>query len=319
MFLLDLHCDTITRLYRGEHLQPGDNQLRENQAHLSLKRMGGGWGQCFAIFLPDEYRGQRAIEEFETCYAYFQHQIAENQDLVQQVRTAEEMESVIKAEKIAAVLTVEGGSVLAGDLSRVQMLVDAGVKILTFTWNGRNELASGTLTDEGLTPLGRAVIPLLEQGGIIIDVSHLNETGFWELDQIAGKPFIASHSNARSVCDHPRNLTDQQFKRLVQRGGLVGINFCPQFISSLENPNFDALAAHIQHFLELGEEDILALGSDYDGTDVPEWLNPGEKLWSFSELLEKRFGKELAEKICWRNALDFFYRYEAQGEATSQS
>ncbi len=309
MYLFDLHCDTLTRLHTGERLKPGDNRLCSNHAHLALERMGQGWCQCFAIFLPDEYRGQAAVDYFEDHYRYFLRQLEENPSRLVQVRTAGEIEAALACGKVAAMLTVEGGSVLAGQPSRVRRLAECGVRVLTLTWNGANELGSGNLTEQGLTSFGRQAIALLEQAGIVVDVSHLNDCGFWEVAELAKRPFIATHSNARAVHPHPRNLTDAQFCRIAEAGGLVGINLCTHFISDQPDPDFAQLAAHIEHFLQLGGEHVLALGSDYDGADVPTWLQPGERLRELYPMLCRRFGARIAERIFYTNAIEFFTRY----------
>ena len=204
MYLFDLHCDTVTRLHDGERLAPGDRSLRQNGAHLALGRMACyDWCQCFAIFMPDEYRGEAAVDYFESCYRFFTGQLAENADLAAQAFTAADIREIISGGRCAALLTVEGGSALAGDLGRIARLRECGVPVLTLTWNGKNELGSGMACDEGLTPLGREALPLLEEAGIVVDVSDLSDSGFWEVQKRARRPFIATHSDSRAVCGHP--------------------------------------------------------------------------------------------------------------------
>lgn len=311
MYLFDLHCDTVTRLHSGERLAPGDRSLRSNGAHLALDRMSRGWCQCFAIFMPDGLRGADAVGYFEENYQFFKEQLAENRALIDQAQSADEMRAVLESGQIAAVLTVEGASALGGDLAMVNRLAECGVKIVTLTWNAENELAGGSQTDLGFTPFGRQAVEAFEDAGIVCDVSHLSDRAFWELAEFARRPFIATHSNSRTVCEHPRNLSDAQFRCIAQRGGLAGINFCTHFlIQGGGDPTFDELAAHIAHFLALGGENAIALGSDYDGCDVPSWLDPGERIWNLFPLICERFGGEIAEKIFWRNALAFWERWE---------
>jgi len=171
----------------------------------------------------------------------------------------------------------------------------------------------GQAEDIGLTALGCQAIPLLERHNIIVDVSHLGDKGFWQVAGLAKRPFVASHSNSRAVCDHPRNLTDDQFRAIVKAGGIVGLNFCEYFISDLgPTQPVDCLLAHIRHFVSLGGADHIALGSDYDGAPLPLWLDRSEKLDSAIALMIKS-GLEpaLAEKICYQNARAFFARYQA--------
>ena len=311
MYLFDLHCDTITRLFSGERLAPGDRSLRHSGAHLALDRMSGvRWAQCFAIFVPDDLRGCDAVDYFEDCYQFFRDQMDENADLIVQTRTADEIEAALAAGKAAALLTVEGGAALGGDLSMAARLAACGVRMLTLTWNGANELAGGNAAGGGFTPFGGEAVGELERLGIVADVSHLSDRAFWELAGFARRPFVASHSNARAVCPHPRNLTDEQFRRIAQGGGLVGINYCVRFLTEAGDPAFEDVAAHIDHFLDLGGEDTLALGSDFDGADLPSWLSAGEKVRDFYPKVAARFGSARAEKLFFTNAIDFWRRYD---------
>lgn len=313
MYLFDLHCDTITRLHSGERLAAGDRSLRSNGAHIALDRMSGfEWCQCFAIFVPDEYRGEDASEYFEANYSFFCDELKRHGEAVAQAESMKDVFSAISEGKAAAMLTVEGGAVLGGDLSRIDRLAECGVRMLTLTWNGANELSGGVLSGGGLSEFGRQAIPLLEGAGIIVDVSHLSDEGFWELEKLAKKPFIASHSNARAICGHPRNLTDDQLRRIFEGGGLVGINLCRMFISEDKNadPTRDELRRHISHMLSLGGESCVALGADYDGSDVPSWLDPAEKLGELHKLILGEFGEDTADAIFFGNAAGFFARYE---------
>ena len=142
------------------------------------------------------------------------------------------------------------------------------------TWNGENELGSGSATSHGLSPLGRAAIPALEEAGILVDVSHLNDQGFREMLEVARRPFAASHSNARSVCPHPRTLADWQVREMADRGCLIGLNYYAPFLRADGEPaSLDDLCRHAEHLLSLGAGDCLALGSDFDGADLPPCLD----------------------------------------------
>ena len=189
------------------------------------------------------------------------------------------------------------------------------MRVLTLTWNGKNELGSGMACDEGLTPLGREALPLLEEAGIVVDVSHLSDSGFWEVQKRARRPFIATHSDSRAVCGHGRNLTDDQFRAVAAAGGVVGLNFSTHFLAADDpDPSYAALSAHLGHFLALGGEDAVALGSDYDGTDVPSWLEPAERIGGLYGRVKAEYGEKLAQKLFFQNAMAFFERYDARGE-----
>ena len=195
-------------------------------------------------------------------------------------------------------------------------LWETGVRMMTLTWNAKNEIGSGSESQEGLTPFGRQVVARMEELGMMVDVSHLNDPGFWEVAKLARRPFLATHSDSRAVRDHSRNLTDQQFKAIRDLGGVVGINFCTMFLADVEmgrrEVTKDQLMAHILHFLDLGGEDTVVLGSDFDGATLPAFLEGAGDLGVLRELmLDAGLGEALTDKLCFQNAMDFWKRYES--------
>ena len=182
---------------------------------------------------------------------------------------------------------------------------------MTLTWNGPNELGCGTSKNEGLTDFGKAAIKEMERVGMLVDLSHISDAGFDDACSVATKPLIASHSNSRAVCGHIRNVTDEQFQEYVKRGGLVGLNYSKDFIcDDPEKADFDWLYRHIEHFLSLGGEKVIALGSDFDGTRVPECLSSVEKNADFYEyLLKKNLSEDLVRDIFFENANRVFQEY----------
>ena len=182
-----------------------------------------------------------------------------------------------------------------------------GVRMMTLTWNGENELGGGADTALGLTPFGREALKEMERLSIVADVSHASDALFYDVAEIAEKPIVASHSNARAVCPHRRNLTDRQFQILRDKGGLVGLNFCVHFLREDSNAHFEDLLRHADHFWSLGGETTLCLGSDYDGTDVPPELDGIEKMQDLYELFLKHNYKEsLVNSLFFDNASKFF-------------
>ena len=231
-------------------------------------------------------------------------------DKVRPCRTASDIETVWEQGRAAAILTVENGSALAGRLDRVEVLARDGVRMMTLTWNGENEIGSGNATDHGLSGFGREAVQELERQRIAADISHLNDRGFDDFLAVAQKPFAASHSNARAVCGHRRNLRDEQIREMAARKCLIGLNYSQDFLRTGDRPAvLDDLYRHVEHFLELGAEDCLALGSDADGTDVPPGLDCPEKFAGlYQYFLDRGLSQCQAEKILWQNALDFFKR-----------
>lgn len=305
--LIDLHCDTLTK--GNDILHSLDNP--ELAVALGKIPADARLAQCFAVFIPDEYRGDAAAEYFDRYYENFASQMNLYADRITHCTAGRELREAFAAGKHAAILTVEGGCVLKGELERIELLRERGVRILTLVWNGENELGSGNLTEKGLTEFGKACIPRLEKNGIIIDVSHLNDAGFYDVAQIAERPFLATHSNARAVADHPRNLTDDQIRILAKRGGLMGLNYYVRFLRDDGAPcTMDDLLRHTDKILSLGGENCLALGSDYDGADLPPCLDSVEKAFVIGDyLLSRGLEERIVRKILWENALEFFDKY----------
>lgn len=304
--VIDLHCDTLTAF-----MAPGRcrNTLNDPGSDFALCKVPAGarWAQCCAIFIPDELRGTQAIRYYEAHQKSFVRQMTECSSLAVPCSTAAQLEQAWAQGKAAAILTVENGSALAGDLDRLEVLARDGVKAVTLSWNGQNEIASGWETDHGLSDFGRVLIPAMEQQGVLVDVSHLNDRSFYDVLERAQKPFLATHSNARSVCSHRRNLTDDQIREMVSRRCLIGLNYTDHFLRDGGGATPEDLFRHIARFLDLGAEDCLALGSDFDGTTLPEFLNSPAKVLHLPDYLQSRgLSAALCRKILFQNALTFF-------------
>lgn len=286
MDFFDLHCDTIGECF----LQ--NKSLFENDLHLDLKRAGcfESYSQVFAIWIPDELRGSAAFEYFLRAYDFYTSQISNAGQL----------------KGFTPILAVEGGAVLGGEIERVKELSKRGVKILTLTWNGENELAGGAYSESGLKPFGKTAVKALEDEGIIIDASHLNKESFFDFARIASRPFIASHSNADIVNKpkgHRRNLTEEQIKVIRDFGGVIGLNFYTEFLDDENAAGVEALIRQIDYFSRISCENILAIGTDFDGCTICNELCGVEKLERVKEkLLLSGVGKALLDDIFYNNA-----------------
>ena len=314
--VFDLHCDTLDRLALGGEFdrayEPAAKgypaSLRCNNAHLSLDRMRDfDWCQCFAIYVPDTLRGADAWRFYQQVHDYFAAQLEENPDRLAQVRAPGDIDAALATGRSAALLTIEGGSFITDSLAPIGRIARDGVRMLTLTWNARNAIAGGSASTGGLTGFGRQVIGALEEQRIIVDVSHLNDESFYDVAAVATRPFAASHSNARAVCDHPRNLTDDQFRMIRDTGGIVGLNFYNNFLTTRKHDATpEDLLRHLDHWLALDGERTIALGSDYDGADIADWLAPGERLAALRSLVSKEFGPQTADALFFDNAHRFF-------------
>lgn len=304
MKLFDLHCDTIERM---EEL--GEDMLTD-KTQLSLKYLPQmeKWCQTFAIFIPDSKRGVDAVSYYEQVLAYFHKMLQKHADIVEMANTADDIRRITGSKKCAALLSVEGGAVLDGKLENIEKLKKDGVKMMTLTWNGANELASGNVNPEmGFTAFGREAVREMERQNIIVDVSHLNDKGMEELMGFATKPIIATHSNLRSVCSHKRNVTEEMFKYIVEHKGLCGLNLLHGFVS--DEPMKDSKAElfrHVYRMLELGGEDVIACGSDFDGGITSQMDNPA-LFASFGDyMVDHGISRRVSDKIMFENALHFF-------------
>lgn len=323
--VFDLHCDTLDRLaLSGDPTVPGGfyehdagvprdrmSRLDDNDAHVSLARMARfDWCQCFAVYVPDELRGDAAWSLFKRVRRFWASETDRCSAKVARVRDAAAAAAAFEQGRSAAMLTVEGCSFLEDDAqaeTRLDALAEAGVRMATLTWNGPNALGSGNDTSDGLTSFGRRMIRGLEERGIVVDASHLNDAGFCDLLAVVERPFACSHSNARAVCPHPRNLEDWQLREIADRGGIVGLNFYNAFLrEDGAEATPDDVLRHVDHMLNVAGKDILALGSDYDGSDVPRWLDPCDKVADLHALLAREFGAAIAERIFHGNAERFF-------------
>lgn len=299
MKVFDLHCDTITECCKN------CVSLYDNDMHLSLKRMEKfqKYIQIFAVWIRDEMRGEVARQYFDKVADYFYKQIEENKNVISAF--GDESET-----KVKAILSVEGGSACGGTLDGLTHLYNRGVKLVTLTWNSPNEIASGAFSEGGFTSFGKDFVKLAEEYGIILDVSHLNRESFYDFIKISNKPFVASHSNADIVENHKgrkRNLTDEQIRLIKERNGIIGLNFCRNFLESDGFFGIDSFVRQIDYFLSLGCENNIALGSDYDGCSIHSDFAGVEKLFSvYNILAEKGYSRELLDKIFYENAHRFF-------------
>ena len=327
MRIFDLHCDTVDALALRDVSATFSDQLgnattgdlADNSLHLAGNRMravSDGWAQCYAVWVPDDLTGTglSPLGFYDRCQHYFAGQMEAHPDVFAQARHAGDVEQALSAGKVAALLTVENATPVTS-LDVLDRMAADGVRMITLTWNGANQIAGGAQEPGGLTSFGKQVVRRMGELGITVDVSHLSDQGLADVLVATDAPLVASHSNARAMCNQPRNLTDSQFRAIAERGGLVGINYYRAFIremsegeaaSPTREVTFDELSAHIEHFLDLGGEKVLALGSDFDGSEVPAWLDGCEQVPSLIDRLASRFGADIAHGIAYDNAASFF-------------
>lgn len=302
MNYFDLHCDTITECYNTAQ------NLAQNKLQLNLKdgKALEKWVQTYAIWLDDAKTDEQAYEYFNQVHDYLMGQI-ENESTLAFATTFDQIKEGLNQNKRVVLLSIENSLPVGKHLERVQDFYNKGVRMMTLTWNGRNTVGDGCMLEDagGLTPFGKEVIKEMVRLGMLIDVSHLSEKGFWDVVNTVDVPFIATHSDSKVVCNHLRNLTDDQFKIFIERKAIVGVNFYPLFINNTLTASIDDLLPHIDHFLELGGENVIAVGSDFDGARMPKKMRGIIDIHYFYQLLTQRYGKAIADKITFENAMHF--------------
>ena len=305
--VFDLHCDTALALLRKELC--GGIELKSNQLHVDLDRAKTlpGYAQCFACFTTPfmmEWYKKSPVEVFEREMAMILHQMEKNSDIIRQAYTAREVRKNYEKGLMSGILTIEGPAGFGFDPELLEDLHAVGFRMTTLGWNEDNVLTGSHVTGGGLTDLGREFLKEAQRVGMMVDVSHISDKGFWDIMELTDKPIVASHSNSRAVCDHSRNLTDDMFRAICQTGGVAGFNQCADFVG--EKPNLDTICDHILHFLELDPQgEHIALGADLDGCDeLPEGFDGVQSYPAMAEkLLERGVDQEILRKIYWENAL----------------
>ncbi|SEH67919.1 MULTISPECIES: dipeptidase [Atopobiaceae] len=315
----DMHCDTVDVLsmsswepYLSTPALSRQGDLMSNNGDVSLDRMGQiAHVQGYAIWLPDAVDDPLGF--YRQARDWFKSQMQTYSDSVVQVKDAQDIPDVLAQDKSCAFLTVESAAAVKDDLNVVDEMADDGVKCVGLTWNGQNALAGGAKSDVGISDLGRRAIERFEDRKVALDGAHLCDRSFWELMKLRRRPVMVSHALSRSVCDVPRNMTDDMFRAVVDDGGIVGVSCCTEFITKRTtgtDVTFDELMAHYERFLDLGGEKCLCLGGDFDGARLPSWLSSVDALPSFYNQVAARFGAELADDIFFQNAYAFMVRNE---------
>ena len=302
MDLFDGHCDTILRCY----MEGGG--LRRQAGHLDLERRRGKgrWAQFFATFgSPEDMPGRSLWEVFLEEYALFRSEVDANADLVVFCRTGAEAQAAFAAGKTAAFLSAEGAELLDCDPDKLRLAHRMGVRAVNITWNHPNAL-SGTNAEErdrGLSEQGRAFVKTMGELGMLVDVSHLSDPGFWDVMEVTDRPVVATHSNARAIFPHPRNLTDAQFTAIINTNGVAGLNMYAGFLG--DDPDFDTVVSHLEHFLALGGENNVSMGGDWDGiTRMPRGMSGIQDMEKLCEhLLRRNYSESLLEKVFYSNLM----------------
>ena len=317
MKVVDMHCDTIGELWKAEKAGKPIS-LRSNSLHIDLEKMqkGDDLLQNFAMFVFLGREKDPLVNVLEMIDVY-NRAMAENADIIGPVLNYEDIEKNRAAGKLSGMLTIEEGAVLKGNPYVVRTLYQLGVRMLTLTWNFENEIGyPNTIVKAkdydpsrhyGLKPEGIEIVREMNRVGMIVDVSHLGDDGFWDVVKYCDGPFVASHSNARAVCNHTRNMTDDMIRALADKGGVMGLNFCGDFLNPNGKSRVEDMVRHAKHIINVGGSDILGLGTDYDGIDGDLELDHCDKMPLLAQEMERQgFSTQQIEKIFHGNVLRLY-------------
>lgn len=309
-YIIDGHCDSLIHFVNGERTLQDPSE----GGHWDTQRARGvGVSlQFMAAFIESKYKPSmatwRGLQLIEGAHRF----IAAHPDQVFLVQKKRDLERLPDRTRIGILLSVEGGEILGENIFMLDIIFKLGVRALGLTWNQRNALADGVGevdTQSRLTQLGQEVILRMNKLGMLIDVSHLNEAGFWHVLELSKDPIVASHSCAKALCNHPRNLSDQQLRALAKHKGVVGVNFYPRFLKKTGQATRDDVVRHICHIAEVAGVETVGLGSDFDGIDeAPDGLEQvGDYHCLLDDLIKRGFSSLEIEKIAGHNFRRILY------------
>ena len=310
--VFDFHCDTSFALL-GSNLNSAGS-LARNNGHIDLERASrlSGYAQCFACFttsIPEPMKNISPIVVFERELATIQREVDKHSDRIAIAYSPEEIEENRKNGKMSAILTLEGTAGIDYNPALLEDLHMIGFRVVSLGWNEKNILTGSNVTGGGLTDLGREFVKEAQRLGMLIDVSHISDEGFWDIMKMTEAPIIATHSNSRKLCGHSRNLTDDMFRAICETGGVAGYNMCDEFTGV--NPTIDTVCDHIFHFMDLNPSgNGIALGGDLDGVEKMPAGFEGVQDWPklSARLLERGMDEQTVRNIFWHNAIGVMER-----------
>lgn len=304
--IIDMHCDTLLESYRHPEQSFYDGPTNIN---LKLMQEYGSLAQCFAMYLPWKSSGEDPYDLLKWIYANYQVQMEKYKDVIRPAYTAEDIERNAADGFLSSFLTIEDGAFIEDQIDRVDEVYKMGVRMIALIWNHENSIAYPNSRDpelhaKGLKPLGIETVEKMNELGMIVDCSHLNEGGFYDVAKYSSKPFVCSHSCARALCDHQRNLTDDQLKTLGDKGGVVGVNFYGHFLNQDGTPpTAERVVEHLIYMKDKAGIDSIGFGSDFDGIEDTGELVDYSGFAKILEEMDRKFTDDEIEKISHGNVL----------------
>lgn len=311
----DMHCDTLMRAY----VDKSDTIFELQNGMLDVKRLqkGGALAQFFAIFMLPKYAKKEWRDAFPEDMDYikallqiYRKTVEMHEDVISETKSVSEYVANSNQGRISGILSLEDGRAVDGKLDNLVWMYEEGIRMIAPLWNFENcfgfpNSKEVQIMQKGLTAFGKESIEVMNDLGIIIDVSHLNDGGFWDIVKLTKNPFVASHSNCRAIAPHQRNLTDEMIRALAEKGGVMGLNFCGPFLNEDgegRESRISQMIKHLKHMINVGGSDVAAIGTDFDGTfgefEIPEC----SQMQRLFEAMEKEdFTHEQIEKIAYKN------------------
>lgn len=318
MKIIDFHCDTLMKLFDLYKAGDPSGTSWKNDFQIDVERLvkagyGAQFFACYLWWIDKPLLGSHYKDALQMT-RIFKNGIKGHESEASIAYSYQDYKKNQEEGKVSCFLTIEEGGILEGHLSRLEELYSHGIRLITLTWNFENCIGyPGCLPEtqnKGLKPFGIEALERMEDLGIIADVSHLNDGGFEDVYRHSKRPFIASHSNSRTVCHHNRNLTDNMVRKLAERGGITGINFGGDFLSDDRRSTIDSIIKNIRHLMNIGGREIVGIGTDFDGVEDKLEIDGCHNMYKLPQAMEKAgFTTGEIEDVCYRNAEKFLKRY----------
>lgn len=321
MNYIDFHIDTLMKFYKEIKEGTATNKnLWSNNYQVDIERLlkSKYLAQFFACFIfmgEPPINGVSYYDDALGVIDLFHNQINLHTDKVAFAGSYNDYITNKSENKLSAFVTIEEGGILDDKIERLEELYNKGVRAITLTWNFENCIGypncKYNYQNKGLKPFGIEVVEKMNELGIIVDVSHLSDGGFYDVYKYSKRPFMATHSNARALCDHSRNLTDDMIKKLAERGGITGLNFCSEFLKKDSKYAYiEDMMKHIRYLMNVGGREIVGIGTDYDGISNEVEIKDAGQMSKLAETMEKyKFTSDEIEAVCYKNQEQFFERY----------
>ncbi len=318
MKFIDMHCDTLSLLLEAREKGDCNHTLWSNGFSIDGRRLLKGKYAaqnfaCYADMLQTPV-SQSHYEDYLQMIGILKEFLLHHEDNFALAMDYDSYRKNKERGKISTFLTVEDAFILEGDLSRMQELSNQGVYMMGLTWNYENEIGYpnciSKFQERGLKKIGFEVLAQMDELGIIVDVSHLSDGGFYDVIAHGKRPFVASHSNARGVRNHCRNLTDDMIRKIADRGGIIGLNFYGAFLNDREVSTYESMAEHIKHMVNIGGDEVIAIGTDWDGIDTPTPMKDCGCISEFVDAMERLgISNQILENTAYKNFERFLSQY----------